>query len=352
KEYHPGGLITVKFYAKEATTSNIAITYVVPDAGWSPVYDISADGANGPVTLFYKANVHQNSGVLWPNVRLTLSTGNPQEGMQMPVLQPWYLAFYTPAVKQVVVNYRKLKAADNSAPAAVAYGSTSSMSWSAPPTAAEQASVDEYVVVNNSGVNTEFDIDLPYTIPADGQQHLVAVKKYEVAATYSYFTAPKADKDAFLEARLTSWEDLNLLPGPTNIFYEGSFLGNGAIDPKVLTDTMNISLGRDKKIVVKRELDKQYRSVKMIGSNVREQTGYNITVRNTRKETVTVEVADQLPVSNDKDIEINDKEFGDAAYDETTGMLKWHLTLKPNESKKLHFGYTLKYPKGKIIANK
>ena len=156
----------------------------------------------------------------------------------------------------------------------------------------DQASVTEYVAVDNAGVNTEFAIDLPYTIPADGQQHLVAVKKYDVPATFSYFATPKADKDAFLEAKLTSWEDLSLLPGPTNIFYEGSFLGNGAIDPRTLTDTMSISLGRDKKIVIKRELDKQYRSVKMIGTNVREQTAYNITIRNTRKEAITIEIAE------------------------------------------------------------
>jgi uncharacterized protein (TIGR02231 family) len=345
KGYQPGGLLAVKFYAKEATASNITITYVVPNAGWSPVYDIIADDAKGPVTLYYKANIYQNSGVKWNNVHLTLSTGNPQEGMQPPVLTPWYLAFYTP--QQVNVTYRK--ALVNTPSAAMAYSSAEAPAFE---DAGAQASMSNYVQVDNSGINTEFDIDIPYTIPADGQQHLVAVKRYEVPATYVSFASPKLDKDAFQEAKITGWEDLNLLPGTTNIFYEGSFVGNGSIDPRSIQDTMTVSLGRDKKIVVRRELDKQYRSVKMIGSNVREQTAYNITVRNTRKEAVTIEVNDQQPVSNDKEIVIEDRETDGAEFDEATGLMKWKFTLKPNETRKLKFSYTLKYPKGKTIANK
>ena len=80
KDYQPGGQLLVKFYAKEATTTPIVIDYVVPHAGWTPTYDIMADDANSPIKLFYKANIYQNSGVKWNNVRLSLSTGNPNEG--------------------------------------------------------------------------------------------------------------------------------------------------------------------------------------------------------------------------------------------------------------------------------
>ena len=96
KAYQPGGQLLVKFYAKEATSSAIAINYIVPHAGWTPTYDIMADDANSPVKLYYKANIYQNSGVKWNNVKLSLSTGNPNEGVQAPVMNPWYLAFYVP----------------------------------------------------------------------------------------------------------------------------------------------------------------------------------------------------------------------------------------------------------------
>lgn len=341
KSYQPGGQLLVKFYARENTTSNIAVKYVVPGAGWTPTYDVMAADAHSPVKIYYKANIYQNSGVKWDNVRLTLSTGNPQQGMQAPVLQPWYLSFVVPLYTG---KEKRL------APAPMVYNKAmqevDEVAAATPP-----ATMNEYVTVDNSGINTTFDVEIPYTIPSDGQQHLVAVKEYETPAIYDYFTAPKADNDAFLMAKITNWEDLNLLPGTTNIFYENTYVGQGYLGGNSTDDTISLSLGRDKKIVVKRERDKKLRSVKTIGTNVREEFAYTITVRNTRKDAVTIEVQDQMPVSNDKDIVLEDKDNGGADYNETTGMMKWTLNLKPNETRTLRFGFTLKYPKGKTVSN-
>ncbi len=357
KNYQPGGQLLVKFYAKEATATAVTISYVVPHAGWSPTYDIWADDAHSPVKLYYKANIYQNSGVKWNNIRLTLSTGNPNEGVQAPTLAPWYLAFYVPATYGLNANnmpaagvYR----AQRSANAAIGGGRSTGETYVVDGVAVnqeKQSSINEYVSVDNAGVNTSFDIDLPYTIPSDGQQHLVAIKKYELPASYRYYAVPKLDKDAFLQAEITNWEDLNLLPGQTNIFYEGTYVGQGNIDVRNVKDTMTISLGRDKKIVVKRERDIKLRSVKTIGTNIRETFAYSITIRNTRKESINLIVQDQQPVSNDKDIIIEDKETGGSEYDETTGMMKWSVPLNANETKILSFGYTIKYPKGKTVAN-
>ncbi len=299
KDYLPGGQLLVKFYAKEATNTAVNISYVVPHAGWSPTYDIFADDAHSPVKLFYKANIYQNSGVKWNNVRLTLSTGNPNEGVQAPVLNPWYLAFYVPVYANGYTNNapQALRAYKKSAMLGGARAENATYELDSTVT---NTSINEYVSVDNSGVNTSFDIDLPYTIPSDGQQHLVAIKKYELPATYRYYAVPKIDKDAFLQAEITNWEDLNLLPGQTNIFYEGTYVGQGAIDVRNVKDTMTISLGRDKKIVVKRERDIKLRSVKTIGSNIRETFAYTITVRNARKESINLIVQDQQPVSNDR----------------------------------------------------
>ena len=345
KEFQPGGQLLVKFHVAEAISSDITIDYIVPHAGWTPTYDVMADNVSSPVRLYYKANIFQNSGVKWDNVRLSLSTGNPQEGVQAPTLAPWYLSFYSTAE-----DFRPFRG--------------NSYAAAAPPTPGvfNQDAPDKRVLtrdeinaipvsIDNSGINTSFDIDLPYTIPSDGQQHLVAIKKYDVPATYRYYAVPKMDKDAFLQAQITNWEDLNLLPGTTNVFYEGTYVGQGTIDVRNVKDTMTISLGRDKKIVVKRERDVKKHSVKTIGTNERETFAYTITVRNTRKEPINLVVQDQLPVSNDASIVIEDKDTPDAELTETTGALKWTIQLGANESKKLTLGYTVKYPKGQTIEN-
>lgn len=339
KGFQPGGQLLVKLYSTKATASDITVTYVVPNAGWSPSYDLRVDEIGGNVKLAYKAHVHQNSGVSWDKVKLSLSTGNPNEGAEAPVLNPWYLAFYTP---RPVAYENKMMSRLNAK-------KDMTMSYDAEASAGAATLMDEHVVINNDGINTVFDIDLPYTIESNGQQHNVAIKTAELPATYRYYAVPKLDRDAFLQAQVTGWEDLNLLPAPTNIFYEGTYVGQGVIDVRNVKDTMNLSLGRDKKIVVRRERDKELRSVKTIGTNVKETFVYKICVRNTRNKAIDIVVMDQLPISNDKDIEINDREYKGAEYNETTGAVTWKIKAKPNETIDLKMGYTVKYPKGKQV---
>lgn len=340
KDFQPGGQLLVKFYSTKATASNINISYVVPNAGWTPSYDLRVDDLKDPVKLFYKANVYQNSGVKWDKVKITLSTGNPSEGAQAPVLNPWYLSFYNPiAYGEGYMNSRNLSNAGTT----MKYEAAEDTKQPAPTT------IGNHVQVDNSGINTAFDIDLPYTIPTDGQPHIIAVNSYSLPATYRYYAVPKMDKDVFLQAQITNWEDLNLIPAATNIFYEGSYVGQGYIDMRNVKDTMNISLGRDKKIIIRRERDKELRSVKTIGTNIKETFVYTISARNTRKESVSITIMDQLPVSNDKDIVIDDTNTDGGEYTETTGAVKWELKLNPNETVKKKIGFTVKYPKGKNI---
>lgn len=367
--YQPGGQLLVNFYSPKATTSDITISYVVPNAGWTPSYDLRVDELGGPVKLFYKAHVYQNSGVSWDKVKLSLSTGNPTEGAEAPELSPWYLQFYMPRPaayqnKTKSVPYSQVEGGEvniaggrgdgqlyiiDGVQVQGARGSVDPITGAITDTKTGAYLGDDYVQTDNSGINTMFDIDLPYTIPSDGQQHNVAVKTAELPATYRYYAVPKLDRDAFLQAQITDWEKLDLLPAPTNIFYEGTYVGQGFIDVRNVKDTMNLSLGRDKKIVVRRERDKELRSVKTIGTNVREEFVYKISVRNTRNKAVDIVVMDQLPISNDKDIEIGDKEYKGGDYNETTGAVTWKLQLKPNETKELVLSYAVKYPKGKQV---
>jgi uncharacterized protein (TIGR02231 family) len=342
KGFQPGGQIRIKVFAKDAVTNAVMVSYVLNNAGWSPSYDLRVDDISKPAALYYKADIYQNSGIVWDNVHLTLSTGNPNEGAQAPTPAPWYLSFYDEGLAPALYQAQRNKAINVGG--ARAAGNVYATKDATP------SSMNEYVTVDNAGINTQFDIELPYTIPTDGKQHNVAIKKYDLNATYRYFAVPRMDKDAFLQAQITNWEDMNLMPGQTNIFYEGTFVGQGYIDIRNTSDTLTFSLGRDKKVIVKRAQDKKKRSVKTIGSNVKETFAYGISVRNTRRDNITLVLQDQLPVSNDKDIVIEDVETGNAEVVENTGLLKWTFNLKPNEVSEAKFGYTVKYPKGKQVS--
>jgi uncharacterized protein (TIGR02231 family) len=99
KRDRPVGEIEVTLSAKARTAVDLELSYVVDNAGWVPFYDIRVQDTKKPSTLAYKANVYQNTGFDWQNVRLTLSTSNPALPGTQPQLETQFVAFYEPQAR-------------------------------------------------------------------------------------------------------------------------------------------------------------------------------------------------------------------------------------------------------------
>lgn len=336
--------IVVSISADAATAVELEVNYIVANAGWYPIYDLRAANTRSPVQLNYKANVFQSTGEEWKNVRLKLSTANPSLGGVKPELFSWYLDFYQPAAiygsrmpekKVMIRGMSSIPAQEKAADEMVMD---------------EAANLSDFIQTIQTSLNTEFDISLPYTVSSASKPTLVDIRNHEMKAEYLYSTAPKLDQDAFLLARATGWEEFSLLPGEANVFFEGTFVGKSFIDPNVIKDTLSVSLGRDKRIVIKREKVKDFTTRRTIGSNIREAFAWEVSVRNTKNEAVKILVEDQVPVSQNSQIEVTVLDVAGAKYNKDTGKLVWEMSLQPNETKKVAFKYEVKYPKDKTIS--
>ena len=335
--------IVVSISAEAVVNADIEINYVVTNAGWYPVYDLRAINTKKPLQLSYKANVYQTTGEEWKNVRLKLSTANPNLGGLKPELEAWYLDFYYPVSRMLG---GKAKGVMISAPSMSSEDMEMNIEKQDAPAV---ESVADYVQTVQTTLNTEFDISLPYSVMSSSKPTMVDIKKYEMKADYSYSVAPKLDMDAFLIAKATGWEEFNLLPGEANIFFEGTFVGKSVIDPATIKDTLSVSLGRDKRIVVKREKLKELTSRKLIGASKKENYAFEISVRNTKTESIKITLEDQVPIARNTQIEVTLLETGGASYNKDNGKLVWELTVLPNESRKVLYKYEVKYPKEKQI---
>jgi hypothetical protein len=427
----PTGEVVVTVSTKTATPARFKLSYLVNQAGWHPTYDIRVKDINHPIALVYKANVFQQSGEDWNDVKLTISTGNPQESGSKPALSPWYLSFYRPNAHQYAhmdaapamasVNIRQIKgritAPDGSSLPGVnvlikgtsvgtvsdangnyllhvphhastvvlsyigyntvempvhspvmnftleedikalsevvvsGYGTSRALRGAVAGVATrkkekqEEVSIPVDATMVRNQTQAEFSIDLPYTIPTDGRQYMVDMKEYSVPAEYQYYCTPKLDPDAFLVARITDWERFNLLEGEANLFYEGTFLGKSLLNAATHTDTLDLSLGRDKNIVVSRTKLTDFTSKQLIGANKKELRSYEITIRNKKAQPINLIIEDQLPVSTNKDIEVSRLETSNAEVAEETGKLTWRLKINPAQQKKLAIKYEVKHPK-------
>ncbi len=342
--------IVVTVSSEAPANGSVNINYMLQGAGWTSSYDIRAKGAGGNVQLVYKAQVFQNTGMDWNDVKLKLSTANPNQSNVKPTLSTWWLSFYNP-YRYPASNAGG--AARSEAPAAMAMEDkavSKEMSEQEAPQQAPAPVIADYTIASENFTNMEYEIKLPYTIPSDGKTHFVAIQTKDVAANYVHFAAPKIDKDAFLVAQITNWDQLNLVPGSANIYFDGTFVGQSYINPNSLTDTLDITLGRDKNIVVTRVKQKDKTKEKIIGDQKVKTITYEISIRNTKSAASDFNLQDQIPVSQNKEVVVQLMESSNAELDPATGILNWKFNLKPKDTKKVIITYSVKYPKDKLLA--
>lgn len=208
-------------------------------------------------------------------------------------------------------------------------------------------SVAENVIAR--ATNFEFAIKVPYTIPSDGQNHHVGVQEQQLPASYRYYCTPKLDLDAFLFAKVTGWEALNLLPGPAHIYFEGTYVGESEMDLSATGDTLDLSLGRDKGVTVQRTKRKDFSQKQTVGSKRTDSISWELAVRNNKAQAVQLIVTDQFPVAARSEIEVELVESSAARVDKAKGFLTWKRTIEPRTNAQWVFTYSVKYPKEGVV---
>jgi hypothetical protein len=194
-----------------------------------------------------------------------------------------------------------------------------------------------------------YDIEVPYTILNNGKVNTIEVKRLDIPAVYEYYTAPKLEKAAFLTAKITDWQSFNLLDGEISLFFEGAYLGKSILDTQITSDTLNISLGRDKSIIVDRNPIKDFSKKQFLSNFKTETRGFEITIRNNKQQDIFIEVQDQFPVSTNNTITVEEIAFKEAELSPDTKILTWRYSLASKQEKKHIIQYSVKYPKNEIV---
>lgn len=356
----------------EASTFNSTLKYLVSDCGWAANYDLSATDLNNKIHLKYKAQVYNNTGSSWNNVDLVLSTGDPRLSASHPILSPWYLnyyeaakmsakkSYYAPQVQQQDyrqeaqsnINIANQRAYDNyilerddvtkSDDLFKFENKNSSGQFGNPTVNMRQIEISE--------LTTEFVIPNKFSCPSDAKPYMVDVKEMNLDATFSHITVPKLDNGAFLLAHIVGWQELELIPGPTNVYFGGEYVGMSQIDTRNISDTLSLSFGRDNKVVVMRKLKKEMSSKKVIGGNKKESYLYEIVIRNNRSVPIKIDVYDQVPISKSSDITVTIDNISGGKNSAETGEVSWQFNLQPGDVKSVEIGYTVKYPKDANIT--
>jgi hypothetical protein len=433
KKELPTGEIIVNIESRNPERAMFEIKYIVSNAGWTPSYDIKVKNIDLPVNLIYKANVHQFTNEDWKNIKLKLSSSDPNTSNTYRELQTYFLSYNTvpPSYRnnfsQVYGRIYDSKTKEPVIGANVVVKGTSigtvtdvngAYSLSIPqnggiltisfigykqteaPITNQQmnfgieedlVALDEVVVVGygagrnalsgsvagvsvskNKSVKTpepvkfsstiveteqvsnqtsvEFEIKTPYTIQSDGKNLAIDIDSYSLPADYQYFCTPKIDKNAYLLARIVDWEKYNLLEGEANVFFEDTYTGKTLLDIRYMSDTLTISLGKDKGVTIKREIQKQFTTKQFLSSKKEETKAWLISIKNNKQQNINISLSDQIPVSTLEEILVKPINISNGKLDTETGIIKWDFQLKPTEKKDIDLKYSVQYPKFRTLV--
>jgi len=417
----PTSEITVTISSETEATGKIDLSYYIGNAGWYPSYDIRVDDISSPVKLIYKANVYQNTGIDWKDVKLVFSNASPSESANIPVLYPYYLEFsnyskqnhgyrYNPNIREVSGIVRDAETGepipyanvlikgktvgtttdfDGKFSLSVPQGSKSLVvtyigyetyevvigntyidillnsdvlmleavvvaEYSTPMISRKKNKFEETTTpiemkTVDHKTNFEFNIEIPYSLNSNSNNLTIEMQRIELNSSYIYHSIPKINPNAFLIANITDWEQYSLLDGEVNLYFENTFVGKSVLDLAQLSDTLEVSLGKDNNITIKRVKEKSLASKQFIGGNKIENRIWKTSIRNNKSESIKLIVFDQIPISNNGDIVVETEELSDGKMNTETGEVEWFIELEPKETIEKVLGYSVKYPKKKFI---
>lgn len=347
------GVIEAKIYAERAVQANLELDYMVQDVNWTPFYEIKSAGFQKPLKTVCKATINQNTGVKWDDVKITLSTKKPEVLTDVPIVHPWVLYFQgkqrdysysnqilnTPAISSSAISN-----------AAIPLSTPTEIPQNGSTTAAY---LEQFKHATHKMINKEYTNNIKYDINGESGIAVMVLEDFEMEAEYVYYSVPKYDPNVYLIAQIEKWQQYDLIPAFGNIFLGGSYIGKLFIDPSKAERELQLMLGKEKGITVRRKKINQDedRKIKITGGIETTEIGIELIVINNKGKDVDIIIKDQVPVSKTEEILVDVKDISRAKHNKKNGTLTWDYKIKSGAVKKHTIIYEVSKPKDKYIGN-
>jgi uncharacterized protein (TIGR02231 family) len=308
-------------------STDLELSYLASGSGWIPVYDIFASD-NKSMKIIYRAKILNNTGIDWNDMNISISTADPSEYYTAPDLEPFYVSnvdrysysSYNEQANAVAEDKKAVKAK-------------------------MQDEAEEEINIPDREIT--FSIAKKYNFKAGLTPYFVDVTSYDVTPDFLYRCAPKKEEQVYAIGRLKDWEKLNLIDGEASIYNNGAFLGKSYIRPSSIEDYLELPLGVVSNVFVKHKLVSESSGKKVFGGAITATCNYEIRLKNGSNDKISVEVLDQVPVSEESDVKTEGVDFTEGGdKDATEGKITWKLDLAANTEKTLFLKYTVSYPRG------
>jgi uncharacterized protein (TIGR02231 family) len=341
-----GSLVTknvvVDLHADRSGAFELAVSYVIPSASWSPIWDARLDADKQTIALSLYGSVLQFSGEDWANVALALSTAQPSRGIEVPDLPPQYLEPIRPmppmaaALSGTLRSRADMLKAESAAPALEVMEQT-------------EASVTQGLLA------ATFTAPRRESIDSSGTPRRAFLSTFPLKAELTRLAAPKLDEQTVLTAKATNESGPVLLPGPVNIFLGDELTGKTSLPLTAPGDDIKLAFGPDDRVKVERKIiERKHETTGVFSKEDLYRYRIRTTVKNLYPTPVTVTILDQVPVTRDETIKVTILDGSTKPTDPEDptkpGVRRYTYTLQPKAEQVIELGYEVRFPKGQMIG--
>lgn len=326
------------------------LIYVVRNAQWQPLYDLHfVDNGyqDKELQISTHAQVSQRTGQDWDNVQLKVSTARPALNQRVPELKPWFIDSYEPPVPRPLQRTKALGGARQTVLADAAF-------------TVEDALVENEEIIPAQMADASFQgenaivtykIAGSCNVKSDGAPHKFFLGEFTPQITLTYLSIPKHTDVVFRVLKAVNFAGAPLLAGQANLFFNDEFIGKTRIQYTPAEGELELLLGVEERIEVKRELTRRSVDKKLLKDHRVIYFAYEIKLENLLDEVAELELRDQLPVSRHEEIQVKLDEA--KPYPTVTtemNILEWKLKLEPQAETKVWYGYTVQNPRSMRVA--
>lgn len=326
-------MLSVEVTVAEAGLVTLELTELTSRAWWEMDYDLDLHREAGEIAVARKVIVTQETGRIWDDIALTLSTARPGEDVSPAPVDPDRARIVEPMG-----------------------GGRFSERASAP--MLEGAMPEPMVVMDADMKSAALEVDglaLSYVYPdtvtiGSDEAAELALDQLTLDAEALVHAAPRWDDTAFTVARFTNTTGEPLLPGWANILRDGHLVGRETLDMIPAGAETVLGFGPIEGIRLKTVFER----------NQEGDTGF-ISKSNTRNQLVTFTVENLtgeqqdlrafFPLTFSEQDDLRVRVTANPAPTETDiekkrGVSAWDMTLAPGETAEVEISVALDWPEG------
>lgn len=314
----------IAFAGPRAASVKARWTYRLSKAGWASNYTLNALPAKNRVDFAWDAEIHQNTGVAWKDVSLTLSTAEFRGGTQPPHLPDWNLRPRDKLLRKAARAFKPNAVQMETA----AMADEAVMAGAAPPAKREGRIFDAY--------------DAGRVSLASGDSKRIQLERTTWDAAFDYLVRPYSSPGAFTRAAVTLAESPKYPHGKAAYLLDSALVRTGGFS--LYAKESDLFFGADPQIAVRfTPLARQSGKAGFLGSKKRHSWDWRVTVTNGKAVPAAIRMEDRIPRAGDERIEIESRLNG--AKEEEGKLAVWEFDLAPGEERAIEYGFTASYPK-------